>query len=88
VDRDAGGEEPGPALGLRGTLGHRQPTAFEPLGIDSDNGSEFINDHRFRYCLEHGITFTRSRPYRKNDNCFVEQKKWDVPGRSTREHFP
>ena len=34
--------------------------------------------HLFRYCAEHGITFTRSRPYRKNDNCYVEQKNWPV----------
>jgi hypothetical protein len=46
------------------------------LGIDSDNGSEFINDHLFVWCGEKGITFTRSRAYRKNDNCFVEQKNW------------
>ncbi|MEX2374223.1 MAG: hypothetical protein WD942_01385, partial [Dehalococcoidia bacterium] len=42
------------------------------------NGGEFINDQLFRYCQERGITFTRSRPYRKNDNCFVEQKNWPV----------
>ena len=47
---------------------------FDILGIDSDNGSEFINAHLYRYCKKHNITFTRSRPYRKNDNCFVEQK--------------
>jgi hypothetical protein len=47
---------------------------FDILGIDSDNGSEFINAHLIKYCKENGITFTRSRPYRKNDNCFVEQK--------------
>ena len=41
-------------------------------------GSEFINDHLFRYCSENKITFTRSRPYRKNDNCFVEQKNYSV----------
>ncbi|MGH2747021.1 MAG: integrase [Actinomycetota bacterium] len=51
---------------------------FPLLGIDSDNGSEFINDHLFRYCSENEITFTRTRPYRKNDNCFVEQKNWTV----------
>lgn len=51
---------------------------FPLLGLDSDNGSEFINDQLFRYCTERGITFTRSRPYRKNDNCFVEQKNWPV----------
>jgi hypothetical protein len=51
---------------------------FALVGLDSDNGSEFINDQLFRYCTERGITFTRSRPYRKNDNCFVEQKNWPV----------
>ncbi|MGH2577322.1 MAG: integrase [Actinomycetota bacterium] len=51
---------------------------FPLLGLDSDNGSEFINMHLFRYCTEREITFTRSRPYRKNDNCYVEQKNWPV----------
>ena len=55
---------------------------FKILGIDSDNGSEFINDHLFRYCRENKITFTRSRPYRKNDNCFVEQKNYSVVRRA------
>ncbi len=43
-------------------------------GIDSDNGGEFINHQLWEWCNDHHITFTRSRPYRKNDNCFVEQK--------------
>ncbi|MBS3789258.1 transposase family protein [Candidatus Bipolaricaulota bacterium] len=51
---------------------------FEIKGIDSDNGSEFINDHLLNYCQEREITFTRSRPYRKNDNCYIEQKNWSV----------
>jgi len=51
---------------------------FPMLGIDSDNGSEFINDHLFTFCRDEQITFTRSRPYRKNDTCFVEQKNWTV----------
>jgi len=51
---------------------------FGLLGIDSDNGSEFINDHLFAYCADHQITFTRGRPYRKNDSCHVEQKNWTV----------
>ncbi len=51
---------------------------FPLLGLDSDNGAEFINVQLFNWCTEHGITFTRSRPYRKNDNCFVEQKNWPV----------
>jgi len=55
---------------------------FDIIGIDSDNGSEFINNHLFRYCTENKITFTRSRPYRKNDNCFVEQKNYSVVRRA------
>ena len=51
---------------------------FPLLGLDSDNGSEFINDELFRWCEANEITFTRSRPYRKNDNCFVEQKNFPV----------
>lgn len=54
----------------------REKLPFPLLGLDSDNGSEFINAHLLRYCEEHGITFTRSRPYRKNDSCYVEQKNW------------
>lgn len=51
---------------------------FPLLGIDSDNGSEFINDLLYRYCLNEKITFTRSRPYQKNDQAHVEQKNWSV----------
>ena len=51
---------------------------FNYLGIDSDNGSEFINNHLYRYCLNNNICFTRSRPYKKNDGCYVEQKNWQV----------
>jgi integrase-like protein len=49
---------------------------FEVLGIDSDNGSEFINSHLFDYCTENKLTFTRSRPGNKNDGAHVEQKNW------------
>jgi len=51
---------------------------FPLLGIDSDNGSEFINELLYRYCLDEKITFTRSRPYKKNDQAHVEQKNWSV----------
>ena len=54
----------------------RQRLPFDLLGLDSDNGGEFINHHLKRYCEREEITFTRSRPYRKNDNCFVEQKNY------------
>ncbi|RPI70524.1 MAG: transposase [Geobacteraceae bacterium] len=56
----------------------RQRLPFPLLGIDSDNGSEFINDTLYRYCLDEKITFTRSRPYKKNDQAHVEQKNWSV----------
>jgi hypothetical protein len=59
-----------------GPLSKRLP--FPVLGIDSDNGSEFINDLLYRYCLVEEITFTRSRPYKKNDQAHVEQKNWSV----------
>jgi len=49
---------------------------FPILGIDSDNGSEFINDQLLRWCIEQKVTFTRSRPGNKNDGAYVEQKNW------------
>jgi hypothetical protein len=51
---------------------------FSLLGIDSDNGGEFINDQLWRYCTREQLTFTRSRSGRKNDNAYVEQKNWSV----------
>ena len=56
----------------------RPELPFAMLGIDSDNGSEFINDLLYHYCLDEYITFTRSRPYKKNDQAHVEQKNWSV----------
>jgi transposase InsO family protein len=49
---------------------------FRLLGIDSDNGSEFINWHLGRWCARHNIRFTRGRPYKKDDNAHIEQKNW------------
>jgi hypothetical protein len=51
---------------------------FPILGVDSDNGSEFINVHLLQWCQRHQITFTRARPANKNDGCHVEQKNWAV----------
>jgi hypothetical protein len=56
----------------------RDRLPFPLLGLDSDNGGEFINDLLFRYCRQEQITFTRSRAYRKNDQAHVEQKNWSV----------
>jgi hypothetical protein len=48
------------------------------LGIDSDNGPEFLNAHLVRWCAQETVTFTRSRPYWKNDQAHVEQKNWSI----------
>ena len=51
---------------------------FKLLGIDTDNGSEFINYDLLDYCKEQEITFTRSRAYRKNDQAHVEEKNGSI----------
>lgn len=51
---------------------------FPLLGIDSDNGSEFINHHLLAWCEKRQITFTRSRPGNSNDGAHVEQKNWAI----------
>ena len=56
----------------------RQRLPFPLLGVDSDNGSEFINQYFYTYCLQERISFTRSRAYKKNDSCHVEQKNGNV----------
>jgi len=56
----------------------KERVPFELLGIDCDNGGEFINAHLLKYCKRHHITFTRSRANRKNDNCYVEQKNGSI----------
>ncbi|HEY4496339.1 MAG TPA: hypothetical protein VJC04_03220 [Candidatus Paceibacterota bacterium] len=72
----------------RAVLGKAQERVFEALqdiktslpfpllGLDSDNGYEFINWEMFKYCKKENIVFTRSRPYKKNDNAHIEQKNW------------
>lgn len=58
-------------------IGHASRAFPFPIrGIDSDNGSEFINADLFDYCVANKITFTRSRPGNKNDGAHVEQKNW------------
>src|SRR5258705_226322 len=57
-------------------IAYRMP--FPILGVDSDNGSEFINVTLLQWCERHQITFTRARPGNKNDGCHVEQKNWAV----------
>ncbi len=49
---------------------------FDLLGVDSDNGGEFLNYHLYHWLKEHGIEQTRSRPYFKNDQAYVEQKNY------------
>ena len=53
-----------------------QSLPFKLLGIDSDNGSEFINYHLKAFCDQRKIQFTRGRPYKKDDNAHIEQKNW------------
>jgi transposase InsO family protein len=54
----------------------QQALPFKLLGIDSDNGSEFINYHLKTFCDHNQIQFTRGRPYKKDDNAHIEQKNW------------
>jgi len=56
----------------------RQLLPMPMLGLGSDNGGEFINRGLYEYCARHRITFTRTRSYKKNDNCHIEQKNWSV----------
>lgn len=56
----------------------RRELPFALIELHPDNGSEFINYHLIRYCKENAIALTRSRPNRKNDNCYVEQKNFDT----------
>jgi hypothetical protein len=59
---------------LQALVHARELLPFPLLGLDTDNGSEFLNQQLVEYCRVHEITFTRGRAYKKNDQCFVEQK--------------
>jgi hypothetical protein len=63
---------------LRALKHARNLLPFQLLGIDTDNGCEFINYELLSFCREEKLTFTRSRPYKKNDQCHVEQKNGSV----------
>jgi hypothetical protein len=56
----------------------RQLLPFPLLGLDTDNGSEFLNEQLLDYCAREQITFTRGRTANKNDQCYVEQKNGSV----------
>jgi hypothetical protein len=62
----------------------RLPFALREL--HTDNGSEFINDGLYPYCQRYAIRFTRGRPYKKNDQAYVEQKNWSVVRRLVGYH--
>jgi len=68
----------GQAAAFEGLLQMRDRLPMPLLGIDSDNGAEFINAHLLHYCQQEHITFTRCRPYKKNDQAHIEQKNWSV----------
>ncbi len=59
---------------------------FPILGVNSDNGSEFINENLLDWCQGRQITLTRARPGNKNDGCHVEQKNWTVVRRTVGYH--
>jgi hypothetical protein len=61
---------------LRAMQDIEQALPFKLLGIDSDNGSEFINYHLKTFCDQNHIQFTRGRPYKKDDNAHIEQKNY------------
>jgi len=56
----------------------RDRLSYDMLGLNPDNGSEFINWHLMRYCRKNKISFTRIRAGKKNDNAYVEQKNYTV----------
>jgi len=60
----------------------RERFPFPLKGIDSDNGSEFINHNLLAYCKETGLSFTRCRAYHKDDQAHIEEKNWDVVRRT------
>ncbi|MDR2659514.1 MAG: transposase family protein, partial [Spirochaetaceae bacterium] len=64
-----------------------QSLPFPLLGLDSDNGSEFINEWLRDWCETNAVQFTRGRPYHKNDNCFVEQKTTPVSANTPMENI-
>ena len=63
---------------LQGLKRARQLVPFPLLGLDTDNGGEFINTELLAYCEQEQLSFTRGRPYEKNDQCFIEQKNGAV----------
>lgn len=82
TDIDSGWTESRALLGKgevgvqRALEGMRSQLPFRLLGLDADNGSEFINWHLKRWCDRNGIQLTRGRPYKKDDNAHIEQKNW------------
>ena len=65
-------------LVMQGVEGLRTSMPFSLRGLDVDNGSEFLNETTVRYCATHDISYTRSRPYLKNDQAWIEQKNGSV----------
>jgi hypothetical protein len=84
VDVATGWTECEPTWGLtqdrvRGALDRiRRRLPFPLRELHTDNGSEFLNWTLWPYCQQHGIRMTRGRPYKKNDQAYVEQKNWSV----------
>lgn len=64
----------------------RKALPFPLHALDTDNGSEFVNESLVRYCAEHGIELTRSRPWLKNDQAWIEQKNGAVVRKMLGDH--
>ncbi|MER8460167.1 transposase [Mesorhizobium sp. M1300] len=84
TDIASGWTEAAPIVVREGTLVVETPERirmglpFALRALDVDNGSEFVSNRLIEYCLGHGIELTRSRPYRKNDQAWIEQKNGAV----------
>ena len=63
---------------MKGLFRLKRALPFPLRGLDTDNGSEFINETVLKFCRKFGVEFTRGRPYKKNDGCFIEQKNHAV----------
>ena len=61
---------------LKGLISMKNAFPFLVKGIHSDNGTEFINETIMKFAAKYKLTFTRGRPYKKNDNPHVEQKNY------------
>ena len=63
---------------IKGLYKVKKTFPFTLKGIHTDNGAEFINEPYLAFCKKFQIEFTRSRPYKKNDNCYIEHTNYSI----------